>query len=468
MSARQGAAINTNDMKRVENDNQSRIIRRIRSSCAVTAAAVLTALGLLAGCAQTAPPAAPGSKEQAAEAGAVQAAEETAPEGTEAAAPSEEAATEAADAAEASSEAAQEAPEIDEQALSAELTIRVGMLKNPGAFGLVAVMDAQEIEGEAKTPDAQEIEGEAGTEETQDGPDQPEAGREETETSREGPEAGQEEPETSEEEPETVASSNFILYDSMQELADQFRQEELDAAILPANIAAVLYQQTEGGVLAADLCTLNSLTCLTGSEDIHSVKDFAGRTVVMTGQGTAAEYSLKYLLKLCGIEDCTILFASDGLEIAGLLRADPAGTIALLPEPFATVTVIGNDAVKPVFALTEEWEALAGGRMPGNVLAVRKSYAEENAEELAKLLSAHEAGTFAAQADPEATAQRIARYGMIDKATVAREALPQCRLVCASGEEMKNVLSGYLEALYSVNESSVGGELPGDDFYFAQ
>ena len=468
MSARQGAAINTNDMKRVENDNQSRIIRRIRSSCAVTAAAVLTALGLLAGCAQTAPPAAPGSEEQAAEAGAVQAAEETAPEGTEAAAPSEEAATEAADAAEASSEAAQEAPEIDEQALSAELTIRVGMLKNPGAFGLVAVMDAQEIEGEAKTPDAQEIEGEAGTEETQDGPDQPEAGREETETSREGPEAGQEEPETSEEEPETVASSNFILYDSMQELADQFRQEELDAAILPANIAAVLYQQTEGGVLAADLCTLNSLTCLTGSEDIHSVKDFAGRTVVMTGQGTAAEYSLKYLLKLCGIEDCTILFASDGLEIAGLLRADPAGTIALLPEPFATVTVIGHDAVKPVVALTEEWEALAGGRMPGNVLAVRKSYAEENAEELAKLLSAHEAGTFAAQADPEATAQRIARYGMIDKATVAREALPQCRLVCASGEEMKNVLSGYLEALYSVNESSVGGELPGDDFYFAQ
>lgn len=437
-------------MKQVENDNQIRIkirtIRRIRSSFAVTAAAVLTALGLLAGCAQTAAPAAPGSEEQApAEAGAAQAAEDTAPEGTE---------------------AAQEAPEIDEQALSAELTIRVGMLKNPGAFGLVAVMDAQEIEGEAKTPDAQEIEGEAGTEETQDGPDQPEAGREETETSREESEAGQEESEATQEE--TVASSNFILYDSMQELADQFRQEELDAAILPANIAAVLYQQTEGGVLAADLCTLNSLTCVTGSEDIHSVKDFAGRTVVMTGQGTAAEYSLKYLLKLCGIEDCTILFASDGLEIAGLLRADPASTIALLPEPFATVTVIGNDAVKPVFALTEEWEALAGGRMPGNVLAVRKSYAEENAEELAKLLSAHEAGTFAAQADPEATAQRIARYGMIDKATVAREALPQCRLVCASGEEMKNVLSGYLEALYSVNESSVGGELPGDDFYYEQ
>ena len=35
-------------------------------------------------------------------------------------------------------------------------------------------------------------------------------------------------------------------------------------------------------------------------------------------------------------------------------------------------------------------------------------------------------------------------------------------------EEMKNVLSGYLEALYSVNESSVGGELPGDDFYYEQ
>lgn len=262
---------------------------------------------------------------------------------------------------------------------------------------------------------------------------------------------------------------------SLQELIDQLKNEEIDAAILPANVAAVLYQQTEGGVLAADLCTVNTLTCVTGSGEISSLTDLAGKTVLMTGEGTSSEYVLKYLLKQSGVEGCSLTFSQSASDIAAQLMADPAGTIAFLPEPYATITLIGNTAIHRAFVLgtdqpgTDQPETDQSGmaqEIPGQVLAVRRAYAEAHPEELNRFLTAHQESIQAVLADPETAAQRIAEYGMIEKATVALEALPHCGLTYASGEEMKAALTSYLEALYSVSESAVGGELPGEDFYY--
>ena len=45
-------------------------------------------------------------------------------------------------------------------------------------------------------------------------------------------------------------------------------------------------------------------------------------------------------------------------------------------------------------------------------------------------------------------------------------ALPYCNIVCITGSEMKDKLSGYLQVLADAEPSSVGGTLPGDDFYY--
>ena len=262
---------------------------------------------------------------------------------------------------------------------------------------------------------------------------------------------------------------------SLQELIEQLKNEEIDAAILPANVAAVLYQQTEGGVLAADLCTVNTLTCVTGSGEVSSLPDLSGKTVLMTGEGTSSEYVLKYLLKQSGVEGCSLTFSQSASDIAAQLTADPAGTIAFLPETYATITLIGNTGIHRAFVLgtdqsgTNQPETDQSGMtqgIPGQVLAVRRAYAEAHPEELNRFLAAHQESIQAVLADPETAAQRIAEYGMIEKATVALEALPHCGLTYASGEEMKAALTSYLEALYSVSESAVGGELPGEDFYY--
>lgn len=71
-----------------------------------------------------------------------------------------------------------------------------------------------------------------------------------------------------------------------------------------------------------------------------------------------------------------------------------------------------------------------------------------------------------ANSDVEAAAELVAQAGIIEKAPVAQKAIPYCSIVCIDGEEMKDMLSGYLSVLYDQDPSSVGGQLPDDGFYF--
>ena len=49
---------------------------------------------------------------------------------------------------------------------------------------------------------------------------------------------------------------------------------------------------------------------------------------------------------------------------------------------------------------------------------------------------------------------------------MAEKALPYCNIVCLTGQEMFEKLSGYLQVLAEAAPESVGGALPGDDFYY--
>ena len=70
--------------------------------------------------------------------------------------------------------------------------------------------------------------------------------------------------------------------------------------------------------------------------------------------------------------------------------------------------------------------------------------------------------------DVEGTAEIIASLGIVEKAPVAAKALPACNIVYMDDIDMKMALEGYLNALYELDPSSVGGALPTDDFYYTE
>ena len=243
---------------------------------------------------------------------------------------------------------------------------------------------------------------------------------------------------------------------------------KLDIALLPANVAAVAYNKTKHGVSAIDINTLGVLYCVTGDENIKSVKDLAGKTVLSTGQGASPEYVLNYLLEKNGVTDCDVQFKSEATEIAALLKQDPT-QIAILPQPFVTVAAAQNDQLKVAFSLTDEWKSVSpDSKLLTGVTVVRNEVLENRAAEVDQFIADHQASTEKATTDVDATAELVAKYGIIAKAPVAKKALPNCNIVAISGDEMKTDLAGYLQVLFDANPKSVGGTMPDDDFYYIQ
>lgn len=265
---------------------------------------------------------------------------------------------------------------------------------------------------------------------------------------------------------ETTDEYEFTMAAAADEIAAKLVSGDLDVALIPANLACVLYNKTEGKICVIDINTLGVLYLVTTDDSIHGVEDLAGKTVVTTGQGTTPEYALRTLLDRSGITDCTLEFKSEATEVAALLK-DGSAQIAVLPQPFVTAAMMQNEELHAAFSLSEEWDRLSDdSRMVTGVTVVRTEFLAEHEDAVERFIAEHADSAQQTGEDVEGTAQLVAEYGIIEKAPVAAKAIPNCNIVCITGDEMKDALSGYLATLYEQNPQSVGGALPESDFYY--
>ena len=265
---------------------------------------------------------------------------------------------------------------------------------------------------------------------------------------------------------EAEGNYEFTMSAVPDEITAKVVSGDIDIALVPANLASVLYNKTEGGVTAIDINTLGVLYCVTGDSSVKSVKDLAGKTVITTGQGATPEYSLRYLLDQNGITDCTIEFKSEATEVAAVLTEDPT-QVAVLPQPFATVACAQNEAIAPAFALEDEWQTLTDGLgMVTGVTIVRNDFLKEHPAAVSTFISEHQASVNAANSDLDTTAALVVANDIIGKEPIAKKAIPSCNVVCITGDSLKTNLSAYLEVLYNYDPKAVGGNLPGEEFYF--
>ena len=269
---------------------------------------------------------------------------------------------------------------------------------------------------------------------------------------------------------ETENHYEFTMTGAADELVGKIASGDLDIALIPANVASVLYTKTQKNVTVLDINTLGVLYVVASDDSIASVADLKGKTVYMTGKGTTPEYVMNYLLKENGLAagDVDLQFKSEATEVASLLKENPEA-IGVLPQPFATAACVQNEALKPVVDLTEAWNALnqdSGSMLVTGVTIVRSDFLRENRSPIQMFLEDHRESAQYAVDHVDETAELVAAAGIVEKAPIAKKALPYCNIVCMTGQEMKDALSGYLNVLYEQDAKSVGGQLPGDEFYY--
>ncbi len=260
----------------------------------------------------------------------------------------------------------------------------------------------------------------------------------------------------------------FTIAGSADEITPKLIKGELDMAAVPANLASVLYNKTEGKVQVAAINTLGVIYIVEKGESINSLSDLAGKTIYATGKGSTPEYSLRYMLEQNGINpdtDVTIEWKSEPTEVVALLKQNETG-IAMLPQPYVTVAQSSVDDLRIALNLNDEWNALDNGSLlVTGVLVVRDEFAESYPEALESFIEEYKASTEFVNANVSDAAVLIEKADIV-KAAVGEIAIPYCNIVNITGEEMQQALGGYLQILYDANNASVGGNLPGEDFYY--
>ena len=254
------------------------------------------------------------------------------------------------------------------------------------------------------------------------------------------------------------------------ELMPRILQGEVDIAAVPANLAATLYQKTNGQVTVLAVNVLGVLYIgELGGDTVQSVADLKGKTLLATGKGATPEYFLRYLLTQNGLDpdkDVTIQWKSEPSEVVALLNAKGEG-LAMLPQPYVTAAAnqLGEN-FRIALSVSEEWEKLGSdSRCTTAVVMARTAFVQEHPEQVQAFLEALSQSVQWVNEQPQEAAELCEQLGII-KAGVAKKAIPGCNLVCITGNEMKQALSGCLEVIYDQNPKAVGGKLPGDDFYY--
>ena len=263
----------------------------------------------------------------------------------------------------------------------------------------------------------------------------------------------------------------FSMMTAADELLPMMIKRELDIALLPSNVASILYQKTNGGVTVIDINTLGVLYMVSGDSSVTGVEDLAGRTIYLTGKGTTPDYVLHYILSGNGMyadSDCTLAYKSEATEVAALLAENP-NAIGLLPQPFVTAACAQNDALSVILDMNAEWEKLQGedgSRLVTGVTVVRNEFLQEHENAVATFMEEHQASAQSMNSDVENGAKLAVASEIIAKEPIALKAIPKCNITYIDGADMKQALSGYLEVLYEQNPESIGGALPGDGFYY--
>lgn len=304
-------------------------------------------------------------------------------------------------------------PSTAELTADSPATIRIGSLKGPTSMGLVQLMDRSEKKTTANTYE-------------------------------------------------------FTMAAAADEINTAFIKGDLDIVLIPANVASVLYNKTGGEVVVLDINTLGVLYVLESGEAVQSVADLAGRTIYLPGKGTTPDYALQYVLAQNGltVDDVDLQYKSEAAEVISALAED-AEAIGLLPQPAVTSACMQNENLRIALDLTEEWDKVSeDSSLVTGVTLVRKAFLEENEAAVQQFLTDHAASTVYTNENIEEASEMIAALEIVPKAPIAAKAIPYCNITCITGEEMQIALSGYLSVLAGQNADSVGGALPGEDFYY--
>ena len=282
---------------------------------------------------------------------------------------------------------------------------------------------------------------------------------------------------------ETVYGINKKVINSLT-LQTEAVKDDVDMAIVPANLAARIFNANGGYKILAvvtngNLYMTSSIHC-----EVSSLQDLKGKMVYSIGQQQVPDMIFRTLLANAGIKyevgeeakdgQVTVKYCGDGQEVIGKLGAAKSkGELAfgIYGEP--AVTNSKANGFEEVLDLQSLWAETQEGSQSGYAQAVliARDKVCENAAFVARLIEALTANEEAIIQNPSQAVKNIKdiypQSTLQDNMTAAVIGRCNIKAVATNNSEGRTYYENTLKAVMNINANLIGGKLPSDDFYIA-
>lgn len=254
------------------------------------------------------------------------------------------------------------------------------------------------------------------------------------------------------------------------EMVAMLSSGEVDVACIPTNLAAKLYKVTNGNIKVAAVSTLGVLYMLDTSGSVKSVADLNGKTLEAPSsvQGSNPEYIINYLISKNNLNGTKVSYQFSVEELTAKIVKGDVKTI-MLPEPKLTAAVgqLKKAGIEyTVTNLQAEWSKVSDTEVAQGVVVARADWLAENENAFKTFLNDFKASSEAAVNDLDSTVPQVVELGVIPNENLAKQAIPNCNIVCNTGDEMKSQVSAFVNVLFDADPQSIGGSIPDDSFYY--
>ncbi len=265
------------------------------------------------------------------------------------------------------------------------------------------------------------------------------------------------------------AVMEFVIKTEPNLVKPMILQEQADIAILPTNMASILFNMGAKYKIAV-IPVWGTLYVFGEDSTVKSWQNLKGKKVYLMGRGMTPDIMFRYLLSRNGLKPDKDFFPDYSfpthLELGNAVAAGNAG-LAVLSEPMVTIANSRNPKVKRLLSLEDEWNRVSGDSVPfaQTALLIRNSFAERHPALVKAFVEKYKESIHWVNTNPALAANLVVQFKIMPDTALARKTIPGCRLEFREAWPMKDGINSYLKVFYDFDPAIVGGKLPANDFY---
>ncbi len=244
-------------------------------------------------------------------------------------------------------------------------------------------------------------------------------------------------------------------------------EEEVDMAVIPTTMAAILYNKKVDYKLCA-IPVWGTLYLFGNDTTIKTWEDLKGKKINVMAKGMTPDVLFKYLLIENNIDpnkDVKLDYSfPTHIDLANAVAAGQAN-LGVISEPLVSLVMHKNKSVFPIFDLNTEWKKVTNNTpIAQTALVVHSEFLNNNPDQVEKILNDYKQSSEWVNQHHKEAAKLIVHHGIIPNIDVAISSIPRSNLRFTKSNTVKKDIYSYFQIFFNLDPKIIGGQIPDSSF----